>query len=169
MNKKLLFTVFFSFYTLFGFSQIGLDSSIKLDPNLPIENIDGIYYNNDVRIVEFQIIELFKAESKSQELARLAKKNKTWGQICLGSGIFLIGSQIGRTMAGQKFLIPFAGLGAGLVGIAFPLFTRNKIYMLDAIDTHNESVTNKTGYKNSAKPEYQLAVNSNGIGLAIQF
>lgn len=120
-----------------------------------------------------QVLTIDNLSSKvasNEESLRLINKAKTSGTFAtvLGyAGGFLIGWPIGTAIGGGKANWGVAGIGAGILAIAFPVASGADKKTKQAVELYNASL-NPTSYFYS-KPELNVVANANGIGLAMRF
>lgn len=108
--------------------------------------------------------------SSNEESLRLIKKAKSAGTFAtiLGyAGGGLIGWPIGTAIGGGKANWGIAGIGAGILAIAFPVASGADKKTKQAVELFNASL-NPTSYFQS-KPELNVVANANGIGLSMRF
>ncbi len=169
MATKVFYILFSVFSLTVANAQISNDPNKSINKSLPIEVNGNKFYNNEVRLADYQVVEILESNQEAFNLSKKAKKIRTWGQISMGAGLFLIGSQIGREFANQKFLWEFAGLGAGLVGLSFPLFKSSKNKTQEAVEVYNTNLKKTSANPSTFQYDYNVALNSNGIGISVQF
>jgi hypothetical protein len=96
-----------------------------------------------------------------------AKTSGTFATVLGYAGGFLIGWPIGTAIGGGKANWGLAGIGAGILAIAFPVASGADKKTKQAVELYNASL-NPTSYFQS-KPELNVVANANGIGLAMRF
>jgi hypothetical protein len=120
-----------------------------------------------------QVLTIDNLSSKlasNEEALRLinkAKSSATFVTILGYAGGGLIGYPLGTAIAGGKANWGIAGVGAGLLAIAFPIAAGADKKTKQAVELYNASL-NPTSYLN-AKPEINFVANANGIGFAMSF
>jgi hypothetical protein len=120
-----------------------------------------------------QVLTIDNLSSKlasNEEALRLinkAKSSATFVTILGYAGGGLIGYPLGTAIAGGKANWGIAGVGAGLLAIAFPIAAGADKKTKQAVELYNASL-NPTSYLN-ATPEINFVVNANGIGFAMNF
>lgn len=105
---------------------------------------------------------------KNEELLKQiksARTNKTFSDIFGFAGGFLIGYPLGQAIGGGEVNWELAGVGGGFVigGLIFNGSYNKKITkFVDDYNTFRRSTA-------SIEPEYNMVLNSNGIGISIRF
>lgn len=107
------------------------------------------------------------SNEESLRLINKAKSSATFATILGYAGGGLIGWPLGTAIAGGKANWGIAGIGAGLVAIAFPVAKGADKKAKQAVELYNASL-NPTSYFQS-KPELNVVANANGIGLSMRF
>jgi hypothetical protein len=113
---------------------------------------------------------LSRKVASNEESLRLINKAKTSGTFAtiLGyAGGGLIGWPVGTAIGGGKANWGIAGIGAGLLAIAFPVAAGADKKTKQAVELYNASL-NPTSFIHS-KPELNVVANANGIGLSVSF
>jgi hypothetical protein len=120
-----------------------------------------------------QVLTIDNLSSKlasNEEALRLinkAKSSATFVTILGYAGGGLIGYPLGTAIAGGKANWGIAGVGAGLLAIAFPIAAGADKKTKQAVELYNASL-NPTSYFLS-KSELNVVANANGVGLSISF
>ena len=107
------------------------------------------------------------SNEESLRLINKAKSSATFATILGYAGGGLIGWPVGTAIGGGKANWGIAGIGAGLLAIAFPVAAGADKKTKQAVELYNASL-NPTSYFNS-KPELNVVANANGIGLSMRF
>ena len=107
------------------------------------------------------------SNEESLRLINKAKSSATFATILGYAGGGLIGWPIGTAIGGGKANWGIAGIGAGLLAIAFPIAGGADKKAKQAVELYNASL-NPTSYFQS-KPELNVVANANGIGLSMRF
>jgi hypothetical protein len=113
---------------------------------------------------------LSRKVASNEESLRLINKAKTSGTFAtiLGyAGGGLIGWPLGTAIGGGKANWGIAGIGAGLLAIAFPVAAGADKKTKQAVELYNASL-NPISFIHS-KPELNVVANANGIGLSMSF
>lgn len=107
------------------------------------------------------------SNQESLRLINKAKTSVTFATILGYAGGGLIGWPVGTAIGGGKANWGIAGIGAGLLAIAFPVAAGADKKTKQAVELYNASL-NPTSYIHS-KPELNVVANANGIGLSMSF
>lgn len=149
--------------------KVEIDETTTFDTNTPITIIGNRFYQNDIRLANYHLLQVFANNEKAMEMMKKAKKNRTWGQLCIGGGVFLIGTQVTSELVSKKFRWDFFGVGVGLVGVSIPLLSKSKLYTFGAIDQHNTNLEEQKTAATRTKTELSITTSTDGIGLSVRF
>ncbi len=109
---------------------------------------------------------ILKPDAEAYKLIKSAKSNNDIASVLGGVGGFMIGWPLGTAMGGGDPEWIMAGIGAGLVIVSFPLSSAASKKALKAVDKYNAGLSSSGNY---FKPEFDLNINGNGIGIVMQF
>jgi hypothetical protein len=146
-----------------------VSTAFCLAQKIDIEKVPGGHKFSQDGVI-LTIDKLSSKVSSNKESLRLINKAKSTGTFVsvLGyAGGFLIGWPIGTAIGGGKANWGIAGIGAGILAVAFPIASGADKKTKQAVELYNASL-NPTSYLKS-KSEFNVVANANGIGLAIRF
>lgn len=170
INKIVLFgLLLISTLTIAQQKTIEIDETTTFDSNTPIAISGNRFYQNEIRLANYHLLQIFEKNDKAMELMKKAKKNRTWGQLCIGGGVFLIGTQVTSELVSKKFRWDFFGVGVGLVGVSIPLLSKSKIYTYGAVDQYNTDLEEQKTASTTTKPELSITTSTDGIGFSVRF
>lgn len=140
-----------------------------LAQKIDIEKVGGghKFSQNGVVLTMDNISSKVASNEESLRLINKAKSSATFATILGYAGGGLIGWPLGTAIAGGKANWGIAGIGAGLLAIAFPIAGGADKKTKQAVELYNASL-NPTSYFHS-KPELNVVANANGIGLSMSF
>lgn len=107
------------------------------------------------------------SNEESLRLINKAKSSATFATILGYAGGGLIGWPVGTAIGGGKANWGIAGIGAGLLAIAFPIAGGADKKTKQAVELYNASL-NPTSYI-QYRSELNVVANANGIGLSMSF
>ncbi|WP_411765990.1 hypothetical protein [Winogradskyella sp. A3E31] len=131
-------------------------------------NIFGYKFSqNDERLSWSELIEATKSNTEANVLIKKAKSNRTVYQVLGFIGGALIGIPIGQAISNENpnWTLAYIGGGISIASIPFSFSAFNKVNK--GIDKYNLSLKSASVYQ--FKPEFNFAINSNGVGLTMNF
>ncbi|CAM1351898.1 hypothetical protein [Tenacibaculum crassostreae] len=157
--RKIVFTFLFAIFTSF----------LVQSQQIQKEKVFGGYqYSVDGKALSMkEMINLMESNTKALALMKKAKSNTTLATVLGGVGGALIGFPIGTAIGGGDANWTLAGVGAGLVIVAIPIASGANKKANQAVELYNSSL-NTTSY-NSFKPQFNMLLNDNGVGISMTF
>jgi hypothetical protein len=136
---------------------------------IDIEKVGGghKYSQNGVVLTMDNLPGKVASNKESLSLINKAKSSAKFVTVLGYAGGFLIGWPIGTAIGGGKANWGIAGVGVGILAIAFPIASGADKKINQAVELYNASL-NPTSYFQS-KPELNVVANANGIGLSMSF
>lgn len=171
MILKLRYLQLLLFCTTIGFSQtIEIDENTRFDNTAPIVIMSNGFYQNDIRLAPHNLLQIVENNEEAVKMMKKAKKNKVWAQSMVGGGILLILNESFAELTDGTFNYYVAGLGAGLIGVSFPLFNKGKLLTYGAVDKYNTDLEAKqnVGYRHNTI-DISICSTLNRVGLSVRF
>lgn len=109
---------------------------------------------------------IIEPDTEAYQLIKSAKSNNDLASIMGGVGGFMIGWPLGTAIGGGDPEWIMAGIGAGLVIVSFPLSSAASKKAFKAMEKYNTGLSSTGNY---FKPEFNLNINGDGIGVVMQF
>ena len=161
MIKKILLIIVF---VLFGFVNF-IKAQNPSDSVFIQKKVFGYkFFQNDMRLNLNQLPYIMEENQEAYQLIRNARSNNTISSIISGTGVFLIGLQLANGIIGGEPNWTLAGIGAGLIVVSIPLYSKSYRQSLSAVQTYNAGL----GVKSCA-PVFHLAFSPGGVGLTMNF
>jgi len=98
-------------------------------------------------------------------LIKSARSKNTLAMVLGGIGGFAAGYSLSSSLRGEKVNWTLLGVGAGALGIGFPISISANKKAKQAVELYNEGL-DKTSY---FKPKFKIITNQKGIGLVMAF
>lgn len=171
MIQRILFICCIVLFSAKGFSQeIEIDENTRFDNNAPIVIMSNGFYQNDIRLAHYNLLQIMEKNEEATSMIKKAKKNRIWAQCMIGGGVLLILNESFAELTDGTFNYYVAGLGAGLIGVSFPLFTKGKVLTYGAVDKYNTELELKSNsIEKKTNVDVSLSTTRSGIGLVVRF
>lgn len=136
---------------------------------IDIEKVGGghKFTQNGIVLTMDNLSSKVASNKESVRLINKAKSTATFVTILGYAGGGLIGYPLGTAIGGGKANWGIAGIGAGLLAIAFPIAAGADKKTKQAVELYNASL-NPTSYLHT-KSELNAVANAHGIGLSMRF
>lgn len=160
MNRITLisFVIFFlNVSSIFGQNQ---PDSIHIKKKL-----GTVFIQNNKKLTPKQLLDITKMDPEAYKEMKLAKLNYNIGNIFGCAGGFLVGWQLGTTIAGGKPNWTLAGIGAGLIVVSIPFSTLYTQHTKHAVGIYNNGLK-QMGFR---KIDFKIGLICNGIGIKTTF
>lgn len=146
-----------------------VSTTIGLAQKIDIEKVGGghKFTQNGANLTIDNLSSIVKSNEKSLRLINKAKSSASFATILGYAGGGLIGWPLGTAIGGGKANWGIAGIGAGILAIAFPIASGADKKIKQAVELYNSSL-NPT-YSLKYKPELNVVANANGVGLSVRF
>lgn len=113
------------------------------------------------------LVKIMEPNLQASEIIKKAKSTNVAAGIFGGIGGGLLGWTLGGLVGGRAPNIGVVGTGVGFILIGIPIQKNANKKLLQAVDIYNNDLMGFT--KPLEKPQYELLVNNNGIGLQLSF
>ena len=161
MKKTVLsiFVLIFSLTVLFGQTP---------NDTISLNKVFGSYqfYQNNKKVSLSKLVKIMQPNEQAYKEIKAAQTTNILASIIGGTGAFMLGWQVGGSLAGAEFNWVLGGIGAGLVVVSIPISNKFNKQAKSAVELYNE------GLKTSSKlPKAQLnfTCSKNGLGLVLKF
>jgi hypothetical protein len=157
--SKIIFIVIFLMSFLSSFGQSKSDS-------IEIKKTFGtVFRQNGKNLTARQLFEVTQSNPEAYKEMKIAKSNYDIGFVFGFAGGFLVGWQVGTSLAGGEPNWAMAGIGAGLIVVSIPFSTAYTKHATNAVKLYNSGLK-QTGLNNV---DLKLGLTGNGIGLWMTF
>jgi len=123
------------------------------------------FYQHGYRLNIKQLTSVIKTDEQAYKELRSAKAVYTTAMIFSYAGGFMVGWPIGTAIGGGEPNWVLAGIGAGLIVVAFSLSKSSNKKSLQAVDTYNSGLGKSAFWD---KRELKLSMTGDGIGLILR-
>lgn len=124
------------------------------------------FYQSGHRLSMSELVNALEVNTDAWSMARSAQTTSVIANIMGGIGGACIGWQLGAAMAGRKANWTVAGVGAGLIVIAYPISLSANKKLKQAVGLYNATKSTTSFWHNS---ELRLQISDEGLGLALSF
>jgi outer membrane lipoprotein SlyB len=146
---------------------VGASFSLSAQPITSVKKFGGYQYSqNGQELSMKQLVSAVEAHPEAYELMRSAKTNYTWSQVLGSVGGGLLGWPLGTAIAGGEPNWALAGIGAGLIVIGIPFSSAANKKSQQAVQLYN---SDPTLHSYHLKPQWNLSIGANGLGVALHF
>lgn len=125
-----------------------------------------LFYQSGHRLSMSELINTLEVNTEAWTMAKSAQKTNLLSGILGGVGGACIGWQLGAAMAGSKANWAVAGVGAGLIVIAYPISLSSNKKLMRAVGLYNATKSATSFWHDS---ELRLQISDEGLGLALSF
>jgi hypothetical protein len=124
------------------------------------------FFQNNQELKIKQLQEVLKTNESAYKSIKSAKSSNTFATILGSAGGFLIGWPLGTAIGGGKPNWALVGVGAGLVGVSFPLAHSAKKKVRAAIVDYNSTINSNVSTNSK---ELTFSTTASGLGLTLKF
>lgn len=159
--KRLLFSLFL---LVMGCAYMAAQTNDTIE----VRRVFGGYsfYQSGQRLGLSQLVNTLEANTEAWSMAKSARTTNVMASILGGVGGAFVGWQLGAAMSGAKANWTMAGVGAGLIVIAYPISLSSNKKLMRAVGMYNATKSATSFWHDS---ELRLQISDEGLGLALSF
>jgi hypothetical protein len=147
---------------LLSFSQ--LFAQFKSD-TIEIKKPNGaIFRQNGKNLTPWQLLNIMQPNAEAFKEMKIAKSNNDVGSVFGFAGGFMVGYTLGTALGGGKPNWAFAGIGAGLIGIAIPFSSGYSKHARNAVRIYNNGKLTAMN-----RVDFKMELTYNGLGVKMNF
>ncbi len=138
----------------------------SIPDTLEIRRASGIVFRqNGKDISRKQFLKLIEQDEAAKSEIQVARQNSDAANVFSFAGGFCVGYTVGKFIAGGKPDFLMAEIGAGLIVVSIPFSIAYYRHAKNAVEYYNEGLKRSL----SSKPDFNLGLNTNGMGITVRF
>ncbi len=126
------------------------------------------FTQNNKNLSKSAVVNAVKNNEKAYKTAKSGYTKYFISQVLGAAGGFMIGWEVGTSIAGGNSDWKIAGIGAGLIVISIPISLKANKQLKSAADMYNASLPETAG-KKASHLKLNIVGNQQGVGLALSF
>ncbi|MCK5775161.1 MAG: hypothetical protein KAH25_03240 [Bacteroidales bacterium] len=151
--------LFMSFTSVFG---------QEVTDSITMKKVFGGYhfYQGEEKIDMNQLVNTIKPNEQAYEQIKSAQSERVFALLLSGTGGFMIGWQLGKSIGGGEPNWLLAGVGVGLFVVSIPISKSSNKKIKQAVDLYNHELQTASFWD---KKELNLSMTESGVGLVLRF